>query len=289
MIRIVVVGSGGSVPSRERAMPCIAMKYDRVFLLDIGEGTQRELIRNNIPYGSVEAIFITHLHLDHYLGLYGLLETLDLMGYQGNLKIFAPLGFRMIKRFGFVEHIPVEKEGEIYSYREFRVNAFRTEHGCDSYGFRVKFNDKTIFSKEKLEELGIKGRMVRELISKGEIRDKDGKTVKLETVSSTKKGFSFAYSGDTLYSRNVVKNSQDCDLLFHDCTFMPPDKEIAQEHLHASLEDCKRIMDESNAEKMVLVHLSGRYRQQEVNRFINESGARSITASQDGMEFMVKY
>jgi len=294
MIRIVVVGSGGSVPAINRSLPCIALKYDKVFLFDIGEGTQRELMRNNIPYGSVDAVFITHLHLDHFLGLYGLLETLEMMEYKGTLKIFAPIGFRMLKRFSFVEEIPIANEGEIYRFRDFTVSAFKTLHDNNSYGFKVKFDDKRIFDKKKLEKYGIKGIACRKLLEQGIIQVKD-QMIKLEEVSSIKKEFCMVYSGDTMLCESVIENSIDADLLFHDCSYMPSEHEYAKERKHSSLIDCVEVLKKTKAKKMILMHISSRYTnaqiRAEVEKVEKQYGIEKgiIVPAEDGLEILRKY
>ncbi|MEM3609855.1 MAG: MBL fold metallo-hydrolase, partial [Candidatus Anstonellales archaeon] len=221
MIKIVLVGSGGSVPSLNRAMPCLALKYDKLFLFDIGEGTQRELIRTNLPFGSVNSIFISHLHLDHFLGVYGLLETLRLNNFKGKVRIFAPKGFRLIKKFDFVEITPIENDGKLFSHRDFEVFAFRTNHEKDSFGFKVKFRDKLVFIKDKLKELELErlpGIMFKKLLEKKKILI-DDKEIKLEDVTKIKRSFSMVYTADTQYCENVIYNSKEVDLLIHEATY----------------------------------------------------------------------
>ncbi len=291
MIKLTVVGSGGSVPSKERNLPCVAMKYNRVYLFDIGEGTQRMLMQQGIPYGSIEAIFISHLHLDHYLGLYGLLETLALSNRKEKLYVFSPKGLRFLSRHDFVQHIAMESEGEIYTHRDFTVSAFMVSHGCSSFGFCVRFKDKLKFNLNKLEKLNLKGRLIRRLIDQKTL-ELNGKTIKLEDVSTVKPGIKIVYSGDTKYSENLIAHSEKADVIFHDCTFLEKDKKLAEERGHSTIEDCIKVLEKTAAKKLVLVHLNNRYTKRELFEVYSVYKKRygdRIVLPEDGETITLKY
>ena len=70
-LSLFFAGTAGSVPTARRGLPAILLRAggDRL-LFDCGEGTQQQLLRS-IGLPDVDAIFITHFHLDHWLGLSG--------------------------------------------------------------------------------------------------------------------------------------------------------------------------------------------------------------------------
>ncbi|MCX8166503.1 MAG: MBL fold metallo-hydrolase [Candidatus Micrarchaeota archaeon] len=296
MIRIVLIGSGGTIPSIQRAMPCLAMKYDKVFLFDIGEGTQRELIRHKVPFGSIDSIFISHLHLDHFLGLYGLLETLRLNDFKGKLNVFAPKGFKLIKRFDFVD-LKLLEEGKIYFHKDFEISAFKTNHEESSFGFKVEFRPKRVFMKEKLKALSLEnipGLMFKKLLEKGKIIVSD-KIIRLEEVTQLRKSFSMVYTSDTQYSDNVITHSKDVDLLFHEATYLSKDKHLALERKHSTIKDALEVFQKSNAKKLVLVHISNRYLEKEIKdeicRFSKELkiSESDVIIGYDGLTFYYKH
>ena len=93
MFELTVLGTSSAMPTPERSLSCMAVRKDgETFLLDCGEGSQRQMMRFGVSYMKIRAIFITHLHMDHFLGVFGLLETLRLNGRKEKLTIYAPRG-----------------------------------------------------------------------------------------------------------------------------------------------------------------------------------------------------
>src|SRR2546427_666687 len=106
-IDVVFLGTGGSLPTKERGLPSVALRRDgELILLDCGEGTQRQMMHAGLGFNRPTIILISHLHGDHILGLPGLLQTmsslardkpLDLYGPRGLMKflnlIYRPLGY----------------------------------------------------------------------------------------------------------------------------------------------------------------------------------------------------
>ena len=128
MLRVTFLGTSGSIPSVERGMPSLALKYESELLLwDCGEGTQRQLMRYKVGYGSITAIFVTHPHLDHYLGITGLLETLKLSSVSPRkLPVFFPGAIDIFERYAFAAPEKIRK-GELIQHQRFHRRRIQRE------------------------------------------------------------------------------------------------------------------------------------------------------------------
>ena len=135
-LSVAFLGTGGSVPSARRATACVLVRAggDRI-LFDCGEGAQRQMQRST-GLVQVHAIYLTHYHADHFLGLPGLLKTYDLNDRAEPLRIYGPPGLhdlfktlrRIIGRVGYeVELIELEP-GDVVEYGDYEIAPFEVEH-----------------------------------------------------------------------------------------------------------------------------------------------------------------
>ncbi len=260
MITVTFLGTSGAVPSVERGMPAIAVHAKELFLFDCGEGTQRQMMKYKVGYGSVKAIFLSHLHFDHFLGIYGLLETLKLNSPSPKpLKIFAPRKFEtlLINRHPFVDVIPI-KEGVIYENDEYEVSAFPVEHGCEAYGFTIKQKDRRKFDEKKAHGLGMQGRTFREIQEKGSVTV-NGKKIKLDEVSHMQEGVKVVISGDTVPCKEVEKAAKGADLLIHEATFSEKQGDEAELRLHTAAKQAALLAKKLKVKQLLLTHISARF------------------------------
>ena len=259
MLQVTFLGTSGSTPTVERGMPAITIKYESELLLwDCGEGTQRQLMRYKVGYGSINAIFITHPHLDHYLGLYGLLETLKLSSVAPKqLSLFVPKSIEVEDRYPFLKSTPIKK-GQLYSGHGFIVSAYPVKHSRDSFGFIFQEDTKVKFHEEKAHKLGLTGRLFREIQQKGKVKTDKGE-IKLEDVSWVKPGRKIVYTGDCLPDINIIEAAKDADLLIHEGTFDASRKEEALERMHSTVEGAALVAKEAGVKKLIVTHISPRY------------------------------
>ncbi|MFA6035490.1 MAG: ribonuclease Z [Candidatus Micrarchaeia archaeon] len=290
MIRVVVLGSGASVPSVQRNLASVAVRHDGdVYLFDCGEGTQRQMMRFRMSYAKTKAIFISHLDADHYLGVAGLCHTLNMIGRKPTEKllVFGPRGTaRKIEglgcNYGFLQVHDVG-EGEAYKGEGFAVSAFAVKHGSNSLGYSFEESTGRNFDKAKCDKLGIKGLMFRELEQKGEVIV-GKKKIAIEDVTIPKKGRKIVYTGDTMKCDAVVKAAKGADLLVHEGTFGDELKKEAEEKEHATVSDAAKVAKEAKVKKLVITHISNRY--EDASGLLKE--ARKIFAqseiAHDGLE-----
>lgn len=259
MFQLTFLGTSGSVPTVERGMPSLAVKYGSELLLwDCGEGTQRQLMRYKVGYGSISAIFISHPHLDHYLGMFGLLETLKLSSASPKkLPVFFPGTSEWLGRYPFAAPEKL-RAGEAYRTADFSVDAFRVKHCKDSFAFALMEKEKVKFHEDKAHALGLKGRMFREIQQKGSVKTPNG-TVKLADISWVKPGRKVVYGGDCLPDDNIIEAARGADVLVHEATFDASRKEEAAERMHSTSADAALVAKRAGVKKLILTHISPRY------------------------------
>lgn len=254
-MKITFLGTSGGVPSVNRGMPSISLKYDRyLFLFDCGEGTQRQMMKYKVGYGSVDAIFITHPHLDHYLGLYGFLETLKL----SNPKPLAIVGPRQIvlRNYSFINYKVVRK-GTVFEKPGFKILAYPVKHTKSSYCYIFQEDEKVKFNDEKAKSLGITGKKFSDIEKAGFI-EIGGKIVNLEEVSFLKQGRKIAYTGD-IRDNSIVDIIKGADVLIHEATFDESRKKEAEERMHSTAMDAAIVANKAGVKKLILTHISPRY------------------------------
>ncbi|MCX6768556.1 MAG: ribonuclease Z [Candidatus Micrarchaeota archaeon] len=296
MLKLDFLGTGGAVPSVKRAMPAIALHWDKLFLWDCGEGTQREMMRRGVGYGSVEAIFITHLHLDHFLGVFGLIETIRMNTQREHLQVFAPRNLARVieamspsfmRRPDFIKFEEM-REGELYRGKDYSISAFRVEHGGNAFGLVFQEDNKRKFNEAEAKGKGLKGPMFREIQKKGFV-EVGGKKIKLDDVSWERKGIKVVYSGDTQPTESVVKEAEGADLLIHDATFGEGMGDEAEGRLHTTAAGAARIAKRAGVKKLILTHISCRYADAE-KELLSEARAifKNTELAKDGMGIVVK-
>jgi len=231
-------------------------------------------MRNRVKQSRIEAIFISHLHGDHYLGLVGLISSMHLLGRKKQLKLFAPPGLREIittqlKYSNTVLNFEIElielsetSTDEIYSAPLFSVNSFKLNHRipCWGYNFSEKPKPRRI-NKDKLPE-GILIEEILKLKDGQDVIDKTGK-IKYKYVDLTfppKKSRSYAYCSDTNYDESIVPYIKDVDLLYHEATFLRDKEDVAAQTFHSTASQAALIAKKAGVKKLLIGHFSARYK-----------------------------
>ena len=286
-MRVVFLGTSGSVPTKERNPPSIALVMNGEYILmDVGDGTQKQIIKSGLGFSRLKRIFITHLHGDHFLGLFPMLQTMSILRRRGKLEIYSPPGLRDIIdelrskadfRVTFeLEVIEVDRDSS-FNFGKYKIKLFRVEHGdVLTFGVRVKEADRPgKFNAEKAEQLGIPPEL-RGLLLKGiPVRTIDGRLVMPEeVVGPPRPGRLVVYSSDTRPSSSVVENAQGADLLIHDATFRDDLKDRAITTGHSTVGEACEVAKRAGVKMLALTHLSARYKEQDIP--LIEEEARKI-------------
>ena len=278
-MNITFLGTSSGVPTLTRNVSSLALKLSQkaeVWLFDCGEGTQHQLIKSTIKFSQIRKIFITHMHGDHIYGLPGLLATLGLSGNSKGIDIYGPSNLKnfiysALKNSYCKISFPL-KFFEVENSAQTNTNLFEDElmevkcaslkHRLPAFGYRVNEKDKPgQFNLEKAKKLNIpEGPIYGRLHSGQRVKLEDGRILNgNDFCGKPRKGESFVYCTDTIFSKRAVELSKNVDLLVHESTFSDKDEEMAFEKLHSTTIMAAKTALLSNAKKLVLTHISPRY------------------------------
>jgi ribonuclease Z len=271
MLRLTFLGTSAAQPTIQRNLTALAVRREReLFLVDCGEGTQRQMIRFGTGF-DVDAIFFTHFHADHYLGAIGFLRTLSMLGREGPLDVYGPRPARKLldvmlftgtERLAFDVRIHEVAPGEPVRRDGCAMLAFETDHRTPSVGWALVEDERPgRFHPEKAHALGVpKGPLFGALQHGREVTLEDGRVVRPEeVVESPRRGRRLVVSGDTRPCRGTVDAARGADLLVHDSTFGDAEQPRAEETMHSTAREAARVARDAGARRLVLTHLSTRY------------------------------
>jgi ribonuclease Z len=247
----------------------INYKGERI-LFDCGEGAQRKIMEEKMGLMKIDRIFISHWHADHFSGLLGLIQTLEMEGREKPLYIYGPprteefteqildTGYFSRSYDIFAEDLV---EGDVIVGEGYEVRPFEVEHSVNAFGFVFEEDSEVKADKEKMEELGLGASPKIGDLKDGETVEIDGKTVRPEDVVKEVPGRKVVYSGDTAKCDNMIENAEGADLLIHEATCMH--EMIEDRKGHTSALQAGEIAEEAGVERLVLTHISRRYQGRE--------------------------
>lgn len=271
-LSIIFLGTSGSWPTMKRNVTSIAIKRaGEVILFDCGEGTQRQFQKSKLSYMQISKIFITHFHGDHFLGLPGLIQTMQLNDRDIPLHIYGPKGMeKLISQILSLGYFRPNfkifsydlKDGDTIEFEEYYLLVLKVKHGIPAYAYCLEEKRRPgKFDKSKALELGIPEGPLFSKLQRGEnITLNNGKKIFSKSVlGPPRKGRKIVISGDTVPIKNMINFAKNADVLIHEATFDSSLEDISNEYGHTTASQAANIAKKAKVEKLFLTHISPRY------------------------------
>jgi ribonuclease Z len=303
MFEIVFLGTSASAPSVHRGLSAQVVLHDEYrFLIDCGEGTQRQILQSGLGFKRLNRILITHGHLDHILGLAGLLstymrwetiESLEIYGGRWALERVRDLLFGVVLRGG-QSPMPLKlleiEAGIFFDSDDFTITAFPVWHrGPDCFGFLFEEKARRPFLPEKAEALNIPaGPCRRDLVNGLPVTLPDGRVISPEEVLGPEKpGTRLVHIGDVGRTSELVDICRGVDTIVMEATYLEEDAEMARQFAHMTARGAAELALASGVRHLILTHISRRYRERDVLAEVRSIFPEAVVA-RDFDAFQVK-
>lgn len=292
-MKIVFLGTGSMVPTKERNHSAILLSYkDENILIDCGEGTQRQFRYMGLSPAKISRILITHWHGDHVLGLPGLLSNMDKLGHVNEIEIYGPRGsktyFNNMMR-GVAHKIEMKikvieiSKTRFFETRDFYLEALTLGHHPECLGYNFIEKDKHKINMDYLKKTGIKAGPELKKLQQGKSFSFKGEKIDLSKATKLIKGKKVSFIMDTGFCGNILKLAKNSNLFISEATFSSEIKDKAEKYNHLTAEQAGKIAKQANVRKLVITHFSQRYK--DISCLIKEvkKNFKNVAAAEDFM------
>ncbi len=303
MFELLFLGTSASAPSAKRGLSAMIVKHDEYrFLIDCGEGTQRQILQSGVGFRHLTRVLLTHGHLDHILGLGGLLSTflrweaideLEIFGGRSTLDRVHDLLYGVVLR-GNQPPMPLQfreiKAGTFLEAADFTLSAIPVTHrGPDCLGYVFEEKSRRPFLPAKADELGVPfGPERRDLVEGKTLTLANGRQVTPEDVlGPLQKGVKLVVIGDAGRTDDLVEPCMDADALVIEATYLNDAAEMAHDFSHLTAQQAAELAVQARVKRLFLTHISRRYREKDVQK---EAAAvhPNVSVARDFDVFQVK-
>jgi ribonuclease Z len=281
MFELTFLGTSASAPSVRRGLSSqVVMHNEYRFMIDCGEGTQRQLLKSGLGFKKLDKILLTHGHLDHILGLAGLMSTLmrweaitelNLYGGRPGLDRVEDLINKIVLRDA---DAPVRvnyhelQPGVIFADASLELSAFPVTHrGNGNFGFLFREKAHRPFLNDRAEALGVPFGPERKRLVAGEsIQLADGRMIQPSDVLGAEvPGATLAIVGDASRTDTLIEYVREADALVIESTYLEVEADLARAYGHLTAAQSARLAQAAQVRKLILTHVSRRYSEKEVS------------------------
>ncbi|PTM16345.1 MAG: ribonuclease Z [Bacteroidetes bacterium] len=271
---LIILGAASATPTSNQFTTAQLLKMrEHYFLIDCGEGTQKQLRRSKTKFSRINHIFISHLHGDHFFGLVGLLSSFHLLGRTAPLTIYGPpklkdiilTQFRAAGTFtSYPMHFVVTQHKVpqvLVDTDAYTISSFPLKHRIATTGFLFKEKPlKRTLNKEIADAHGIPVCDYHWITDGKNWTNDDGEEVQNELLTSDPpKPLSYAFASDTMYTADTAEYVKEVDLLYHESTFCEDKKARAKQTMHSTAAQAATVAKEAAAKHLLIGHYSARY------------------------------
>lgn len=274
---------------------------NRCYLIDCGEGTQLTLRKQHVKIQNIQAVFISHLHGDHYLGLMGFISSLNLLGRSKPLTIVAPPALKQIlalqmeasgSKLSFALTFVDTNDDDIhkvYEDKSVTVYSFPLIHRVQTTGYKfVEKPRQANIIKSKISFYNIPVNKIKEIKDGADFVESSGRIIpNAELVVPPSDPKSYAFCSDTKFDEKIVPHIVNVDVLYHESTFLDEHKARAARTFHSTAKDAATIAKLADVKKLILGHYSARYI--DLEPFITEAKPifNNVHLAEDHMTFEI--
>lgn len=279
-MEIIFFGTSAGLPTKERHTQSIALKLEPyatdVWLFDVGEATQHQILHHSIKLGKVSHIFITHMHGDHVFGLPGVLTSRSFQGGESKpLTVIGPKGIKdyveynlslTYSHLNYPLHIIEIEDPFDMIINKFEVIARPLNHGIPSFGYRIQApHTSGKLDVQKLQAIGMPPGPLYQKVKSQDTFEFEGQIYEANEFKGPDKiGQVVTIFGDTKPSQYAFELAKDADVLVHESTYIEGDKSLANAYHHSHVDDVLALIDKAKVKHGLLTHLSGRYTKEDI-------------------------
>jgi ribonuclease Z len=272
MLSVTILGNNSAVPAFNRHPTSQVVSHDgNNYLVDCGEGTQIQMIKYKIRRGKISHIFISHLHGDHYFGLVGLLNTFGLLSHKQELHVYGPSPLQQIIEMQMKvaeTQLPyplyfhtLTKSEVLVDNDKIKISCFPTTHRIECYGFLFEEKEgKRKLLIDRVRKLNIPISFYSSLQEGRDYITPRGQIIRNDEVTAAPaKGQKYAFCADTRYDEVLIPYIRECDLIYHESTYLDNMREKALERFHCTTRQAAEIARKAQVKKLLIGHFSSKY------------------------------